>query len=73
MITPPDPKRSRALILGDLGAVQNEWVARELIMSFFDGKGTSVAVCLYINTTVVCNLIRRFQLMRSVLDRVAQL
>jgi len=55
MITPPDPKRPRALILRDLGAVQNEWVARELIMSFFDGKGTSVA------------------LMRSVLDRVAQL
>jgi len=55
MITPPDPKQPRALILRDLGAVQSEWVARELIMSFFDGKGTSVA------------------LMRSVLDRVAQL
>jgi hypothetical protein len=62
MITPPDPKQSRALILRDLGAVQNEWVARELIMSFFDGKGTSVAVCLYINTTMVFNLIRCFSL-----------
>jgi hypothetical protein len=62
MITPPDPKQPRALILRDLGAVQSEWVARELMMSFFDGKGTSVAVCLHVSTTMVFNLIRFFSL-----------
>ena len=62
MITPPDRKQPRALILRDLGAVQSEWVAQELIMSFFDGKGTSVAVCLHTNTTMVFNLIRLFSL-----------
>lgn len=48
VLAPPDPKQARALIIRDLGAVQNEWVARELIMSFFDGKGTSVAVSFHI-------------------------
>ncbi|KAI9460627.1 chalcone-flavanone isomerase-domain-containing protein [Lactarius psammicola] len=44
VLTPPDPKRSRALIIQDLGAVQNEWVAREFILSYFDGQGNSPAL-----------------------------
>jgi|SRR6267142_2831405 len=51
ILAPPDQKQARALIIRELGAVQNEWVAQELILSFFDGKGTSVAVCFHIRVT----------------------
>ncbi|KAN0133302.1 Chalcone-flavanone isomerase domain containing protein [Lactarius tabidus] len=44
VLTPPDTKRPRALIIQDLGAIQNEWVARELILSYFDGQGNSPAL-----------------------------
>jgi hypothetical protein len=60
VLAPPDPKQPRALIICDLGAVQNEWVAQELMLSFFDGKGTSVAVCLHISATMVFNLLILF-------------
>ncbi|KAH9178671.1 chalcone-flavanone isomerase-domain-containing protein [Lactarius sanguifluus] len=43
VLTPPDPKRPRALIIQDLGAIQNEWVAREFVLSYFDGQGNSPA------------------------------
>jgi hypothetical protein len=56
VLVPPDPKQPRALIIRDLGAVQNEWVAQELMLSFFDGKGTSVAVCFHVNATMTFNL-----------------
>ena len=46
VLTPPDSKQPRALILRDLGAVQNSWVAQELFLSFFDEQGNSAAVCL---------------------------
>jgi hypothetical protein len=62
VLAPPDPKQPRALIIRDLGAVQNGWVAQELILSFFDGKGTSVAVCLHFDTTIVFNLMRPYSL-----------
>ncbi|KAH9982946.1 chalcone-flavanone isomerase-domain-containing protein [Lactifluus volemus] len=44
VLTPPDPKQRRALIIRDLGVIQNEWVARELIMSYFDAQGNSPAL-----------------------------
>ncbi|KAH9046272.1 chalcone-flavanone isomerase-domain-containing protein [Lactarius hengduanensis] len=44
VLTPPDPKRPRALIIQDLGAIQNEWVAREFVLSYFDGQGNSPAL-----------------------------
>ncbi len=56
VLTPPDPKRPRALIIQDLGAIQNEWVARELILSYFDGQGNSPAVSSSINFTFPMNL-----------------
>jgi hypothetical protein len=49
VLTPPDPKQPRALIISDLGAIQNEWVAREFIMSYFDAQGNSPAVCLHVH------------------------
>ena len=56
VLTPPDPKRPRALIIQDLGAIQNEWVAQELILSYFDGKGNSPAVSSSINSNLLMNL-----------------
>ncbi|KAI0275117.1 chalcone-flavanone isomerase-domain-containing protein [Gloeopeniophorella convolvens] len=44
VLTPPDPKQPRALVIRDLGAVQNEWVARELVLSYFEGQGNSPAL-----------------------------
>ena len=52
VLSPPDPKQPRALVIRDLGVIQNDWVARELILSFFDGQGNnpSPAVCLHMLT-----------------------
>ncbi|KAH9081607.1 chalcone-flavanone isomerase-domain-containing protein [Lactarius deliciosus] len=44
VLSPPDPRRPRALIIQDLGAIQNEWVAREFVLSYFDGQGNSPAL-----------------------------
>lgn len=56
VLSPPDTKWPRALIIQDLGAIQNEWVARELILSYFDGQGNSPAVSFSINSIVLMNL-----------------
>jgi hypothetical protein len=72
LLAPPDPEQPRALIIRELGAVQNDWVAQELILSFFDGKGTSVAVCFYIEHHDAFHSNDAWQLRQSVLDRVAQ-
>ncbi|KAI0293850.1 hypothetical protein B0F90DRAFT_1928100 [Multifurca ochricompacta] len=39
-----DPKKPRTLIIRDLGAIQNEWVTREFVLSYFDGQGNSPAL-----------------------------
>ncbi|KAI0308254.1 hypothetical protein B0F90DRAFT_1813544 [Multifurca ochricompacta] len=41
---PQYPKKPRTLIIRDLGAIQNEWVAREFVLSYFDGQGNSPAL-----------------------------
>jgi Chalcone isomerase like len=58
VLTPPDPKQPRALIIRDLGAIQNEWVARELIMSYFDVQGNSPAVRSHIYSMTPLNVTR---------------
>jgi hypothetical protein len=58
VLTPPDPKQRRALIIRDLGVIQNEWVARELIMSYFDAQGNSPAVRLHIYSMMPLNVTR---------------
>jgi hypothetical protein len=44
VLSPPVSNRPRTLIIRDLGAVQNEWVAQEFMLSFFDWQGNSPAV-----------------------------
>lgn len=44
VLAPPDSKQPRALIIRDLGAIQNGWVAQELFLSFFDRQGNSPAL-----------------------------
>ncbi|KAH9947704.1 chalcone-flavanone isomerase-domain-containing protein [Amylocystis lapponica] len=43
LLTPPslDPGTPRTLIVRDLGAVQNDWLAREFVLAYFEGQGLS--------------------------------
>lgn len=46
LITAPseDSTRPRAVIVRDLGSVENNWIAREIILAYFEGDGLSPAV-----------------------------
>ncbi|KAH8100455.1 chalcone-flavanone isomerase-domain-containing protein [Cristinia sonorae] len=37
----PEPEHPRTLIVRDLGALHNDWVAREFVMAYFEGDGIS--------------------------------
>ncbi|TDL28790.1 hypothetical protein BD410DRAFT_834821 [Rickenella mellea] len=43
LLTAPevDPNEQRALVVRDLGAVQNNWLAREFFLAYFEGQGIS--------------------------------
>jgi hypothetical protein len=43
---PSDPTQSRALIIRDMGSVENDWVATEFMLAYFEGNGPSPAVSL---------------------------
>ncbi|TFK41321.1 chalcone-flavanone isomerase-domain-containing protein [Crucibulum laeve] len=40
-LAPPIPGRSRALVFRDLGAIENDWVATEFVLHYFEGEGPS--------------------------------
>lgn len=40
LITAPSTE-PRAVIVRDLGAVQSDWIARELVLAYFEGQGLS--------------------------------
>ncbi len=44
LATAPSPKQPRTLIVRDLGSVQSDWLAREFILAYFEGKGLSPPV-----------------------------
>ena len=39
-----DPERPRALIIRDMGSVEDDWVATEFVLAYFEGNGPSPAV-----------------------------
>ena len=43
-LSAPTPNRPRALVFRDLGSVENDWVATELVLNYFDGNGPSPPV-----------------------------
>lgn len=43
LVTAPSSE-PRAVIVRDLGAVQNNWLARELVLTYFEGQGLSQKV-----------------------------
>jgi hypothetical protein len=45
LVTAPlkDPIRQRALVIRDMGSVENNWVAREFLLAYFEGAGISPA------------------------------
>lgn len=44
ILTPPHAVQERTLIVRDLGAVTNDWVAKTIMLSYFDGQGNSPPV-----------------------------
>lgn len=46
LLTAPtnDPARPRALVIRDMGAVENNWVATEFVLAYFEGPGISPPV-----------------------------
>lgn len=45
---PRDTSRPRALIIRDMGVVENDWVAREFVMAYFEGAGISPPVSAHL-------------------------
>ncbi|CAL1696396.1 unnamed protein product [Somion occarium] len=41
LLTPPEAGQERTLVVRDLGAVQNDWLAREFVLTYFEGDGLS--------------------------------
>ncbi|KAI0067760.1 hypothetical protein BV25DRAFT_1911641 [Artomyces pyxidatus] len=41
ILSPPDSSQPRTLIFRDLGVIQHDWVAHELMSAYFDGEGNS--------------------------------
>ncbi|KAL0950802.1 hypothetical protein HGRIS_007567 [Hohenbuehelia grisea] len=40
-LTPPTPGKPRSLVFRDMGAIEDNWVATELVLAYFDGDGPS--------------------------------
>ena len=53
LLAPPDPTGHRTLIVRDLGAIQNDWVAQEVMLAYFEGDGNSPAVSLSLDTSIL--------------------
>ncbi|KZT23746.1 hypothetical protein NEOLEDRAFT_1043296, partial [Neolentinus lepideus HHB14362 ss-1] len=41
LLTEPEPSQPRSLVFRDLGAVQNDWVAKHFVLAYFEGDGIS--------------------------------
>jgi len=41
LVAPPKQGEKRTLIVRDLGAVENDWVAKAFVMAYFEGNGIS--------------------------------
>lgn len=72
-LSAPTPGRPRALVFRDMGAIENDWVATELVLHYFTGEGPSPPVCppsQFINDiTTNCP----YQLKKAVLERLSSL
>jgi len=44
LLMEPSPGRSRALVFRDLGAIEDDWVAAEFVLHYFEGVGPSPAL-----------------------------
>lgn len=53
LLTPPFPDKPRTLILRDLGVIQDDWVAQEFVLAYFEGDGNSPAVSKFVSFALV--------------------
>ncbi len=44
LILAPEKNQPRTMIVRDLGSLQNNWVAQEFVLAYFEGKGLSPPV-----------------------------
>lgn len=75
LLLAPEPKQPRTLIVRDLGAVHNDWVATEFVMAYFEGDGLSppVRICRHkspYSLTYICVTVN--QLKKSVTATLEQ-
>ena len=51
LLTAPysDTKQPRALIIRDMGSVENDWVGTEFMLAYFEGDGPSPAVSPFLS------------------------
>lgn len=43
-LSAPSPNKPRALVFRDLGSIENDWVATEFVLHYFEGDGPSPRV-----------------------------
>lgn len=71
LVTAPEPGQPRNLIVRDLGAVQNDWLASEFILAYFEGQGLSPPVSQSPCSLRLTLLKVELQLKKSVVDKLA--
>ena len=67
-LTPPTEGRSRALIFRDLGGIENNWLAVEFMLHYFEGKPPSPPVCVHVTSLSAYILTRMNQLKETVTE-----
>ncbi len=53
LVTAPDQSQPRNLIVRDLGSVQNDWLAREFVLAYFEGDGISPPVSALLHISLL--------------------
>lgn len=53
LVTAPESGHPRSLIVRDLGSVQNDWLAREFVLGYFEGNGISPPVSTHASSRYV--------------------
>lgn len=50
LILAPEKNQPRTMIVRDLGSLQNDWIAQEFVLAYFEGKGLSPPVrCVHVD------------------------
>lgn len=67
-LSAPSHERQRTLVFRDLGSIENDWVATEFVLHYFEGAGPSPAVRLVYHISPRMLMYLCPQLKKSVVD-----